>query len=974
MSGTLPAAADEASEAPPPPTEPAPTPAAAEATDPRTDGPEPSTDPTPTPTDDIHKGHYGQNSYRAAPHASFVIADGAHLHERSSGRAVHLATLCSYLAFDTAGPQADPVSAANTNLGWYWVDSQGAGEELGLCGGGGGGGDEETGLPEEWRCPHRIDELVLQGDDATREEACAAADVGAEDRAWLEAHWWRAASCTEDWRREKEGTDAAAAAAAAEGGGGETAAPAGAVWTAGTAEQARGRGGKGRGALEPAQVEERERWHWTQARGGLPFEAVTYPGTDGRQSSRVDAKVQSLLRRKAGVAARGAKRGGPETLHVVLLSGDGDHADHLWRAAEEFLLYDYFAAGGDRVNLRKIAARHVKVWVVGRSASISKKLRRYVPSDMMRKEKKKGGRLSAEAQAALGEGDELSIKVRVQHVERLHAAGGLVGGEESRPTVLATAGTGASLAGFVESVMPKYAAQFEKLARNKGLHAFLAAAWKESCGPRVLIVDGATGCGKSTQIPQLLYDMHCYKVQEGGGGGAGDGDGGGGGTAASRRRRRRRPRILVTQPRRVACVNIAQQVLRERGSRRMAWDVEDEAHAGATPPVGYHIGGRKTSTPETPIVYCTAGVMLKKLVHADDEHWDVVVLDEVHERTVEYDLALALLLRPQALTGERTVVIMSATLAGLSEDLQSYVAQRLRGRGGGEGGGDDDGGEWYADPLFTQMFDITRGAAGYGGFADMTEGAAFAQYAECGGGGGRHAVPVEYLDDIVPVRHRNWKHILNAPPTGAAKAPAIWAARLRYVKEFVFDGLVLPALREESREEVVLVFLPALALIKEFRVHIISKLKEHGYDEEDCPTHVLHSKIGHDVQQAAIQAKERVRVLLATNVAESSITIEDATTVVDLCLSKLQSLTGLSDKLLTFERTTKDSCEQRRGRVGRVRDGRCFRMITEEEWRKAKPVRSPDMDRCALHDTLLSVLNRFEGTAFEKVWSGILSF
>ena len=146
------------------------------------------------------------------------------------------------------------------------------------------------------------------------------------------------------------------------------------------------------------------------------------------------------------------------------------------------------------------------------------------------------------------------------------------------------------------SLSPEYASmltQREKLPAHSHRASLLAMASKH----RVSLVLGAPGCGKSTQVPQLLFE-----------------------DAASRQA----PcRLLVAQPRRLAAVALAERVAAEMG----------EAVGGA---VGYTIRGESKRSAGTVITFVTTGVLLRMLEDgaAALDGLTHVVLDEVHERTV----------------------------------------------------------------------------------------------------------------------------------------------------------------------------------------------------------------------------------------------------------------------------------------------------------------------------------------------------
>ncbi|MBK0419362.1 ATP-dependent helicase HrpB [Leucobacter sp. CSA1] len=160
-----------------------------------------------------------------------------------------------------------------------------------------------------------------------------------------------------------------------------------------------------------------------------------------------------------------------------------------------------------------------------------------------------------------------------------------------------------------------------------------------------MVVTAPPGTGKSTYVPPLVADL----VAERGPAGA---------------------RVLLTQPRRVAVRAAASRIAELDGSSLGG-------------PVGFTVRGERRTTAETRIEALTPGVLLRRLL-ADPglDGVGAVILDEVHERSVEGDLLLGLLAEVRALRDDLLVVAMSATLdAGRTAGL-------LGAAGSGEGPGD----------------------------------------------------------------------------------------------------------------------------------------------------------------------------------------------------------------------------------------------------------------------------------------------
>ncbi|KAJ3051730.1 ATPdependent RNA helicase, partial [Rhizophlyctis rosea] len=154
---------------------------------------------------------------------------------------------------------------------------------------------------------------------------------------------------------------------------------------------------------------------------------------------------------------------------------------------------------------------------------------------------------------------------------------------------------------------------------------------------RVIVISGETGCGKTTQVPQYIYDE------------------------AIQSRRGARCKILVTQPRRISAIGVAERVASERGER-----------LGGT--VGYQIRLENCMSDFTRILFCTTGILLRRLEEggADGGIDDVshIVVDEVHERSLDSDFLLMVLRDLLEVRTDLTLILMSATLN--AELFQQY--------------------------------------------------------------------------------------------------------------------------------------------------------------------------------------------------------------------------------------------------------------------------------------------------------------
>ena len=146
----------------------------------------------------------------------------------------------------------------------------------------------------------------------------------------------------------------------------------------------------------------------------------------------------------------------------------------------------------------------------------------------------------------------------------------------------------------------------------------------------VVILVGQTGCGKSTQVPQMILDREI--------------EAGSGATC----------RIICTQPRRVAALGLSERVAAERCERL--------GTAGAL--TAHQIRMESTKSAATRLLFCTTGILLRMLQDSSEELSDVshLIVDEAHERDVLCDFLLIILRDLVKARPQLRVVIMSATM------------------------------------------------------------------------------------------------------------------------------------------------------------------------------------------------------------------------------------------------------------------------------------------------------------------------
>ncbi|EMB4652643.1 TPA: ATP-dependent helicase HrpB [Klebsiella aerogenes] len=345
--------------------------------------------------------------------------------------------------------------------------------------------------------------------------------------------------------------------------------------------------------------------------------------------------------------------------------------------------------------------------------------------------------------------------------------------------------------------------------------------------PQVLL-NAPTGAGKSTWLPlQILAD--------------GNIDG----------------RIILLEPRRLAARNVAQRLAELLGEK-----------PGET--IGYRMRAESCVGPNTRLEVVTEGILTRTLQH-DPELSGVglVILDEFHERSLQADLALALLLDvQQGLRDDLKLLIMSATLD--NDRLQRLLPEA---------------------PVV------------------VSEGRAF---------------PVERR--FAPLAsHQRF-----------AEAVAIAAADL---------------LREEQGS--MLLFLPGVGEIQRVQEQLSERVAS---DVLLCP---LYGALPLSEQRKAIlPAPAGIRkVVLATNIAETSLTIEGIRLVVDSAqerVARFDPRTGLT-RLIT-QRISQASMTQRAGRAGRLEPGICLHLLAKEQAERAAAQSDPEILQSDLSALLLELL------------------
>jgi ATP-dependent RNA helicase DHX29 len=492
----------------------------------------------------------------------------------------------------------------------------------------------------------------------------------------------------------------------------------------------------------------------------------------------------------------------------------------------------------------------------------------------------------------------------------------------------------------------------------------------------IIIISGETGSGKTTQIPQYILESSIEA---------------GHGSKCS---------IVVTQPRRIAAISVAERVAAECG---------DPPPGVKGSKIGYHVRLDAARTSDTRLLFCTTGILLRRLAGdpglADVSH---VVVDEVHERTLQGDFLIALL-RDVVPVRRRAgkplkVILMSATLD--SSLFVDYFTDINAKRGGGGGGGGEEVGDtdtavmphngsstasktvppvfnaqgrtFPVDTIFLEDILLHTGyllapdapaAMRYDSQREARTKNRVKQLAATAGTRNAAAVRSGWGDDEAdrePLNpHYNAELYASYPSNVRRTLSRLNESAIDYdlIEEVV--ELIDNSSDKDDVDGAILVFLPGMGEIST----LADRLMESRAARDGKRWIIqLHSNSPAAEQRKAFKVPPRGvrKIVIATNVAETSLTIEDVVYVIDsgkLKERRHDAARGMS--LLVEDWVSQASAKQRKGRAGRVRAGTCYALYTRDRFEnKMKKYQLPEMQRVPLEELVLQIhLLKVEKTA-----------
>ncbi len=357
-----------------------------------------------------------------------------------------------------------------------------------------------------------------------------------------------------------------------------------------------------------------------------------------------------------------------------------------------------------------------------------------------------------------------------------------------------------------------------------------------------------------------------------------------------------------TQPRRIAARTVAERIAAELGTE-----------IGAA--VGYKVRFTDKSSDSTLIKVMTDGILLAEM-QRDRRllQYDTLIIDEAHERSLNIDFILGYLKRLLPTRPDLKVIITSATIdperfsrhfAGGESSQQSAGGESGKRGGGAELGQQSAGGE----------------SGKRGGGAELGQQSAGAPVIEVSG----RTYPVE-------VRYRPL-----ADPDDPAREP-------KDQVQGICDALA--ELRAEGPGDV-LVFLSGEREIRD----TADALAEQPGELEVLP---LYARLSAAEQHRVFQPHQRPRVVLATNVAETSLTVPGIKYVIDTGTARISRYSQRTKvQRLPIEPVARASADQRKGRCGRTSSGLCIRLYSEEDFAARPEFTDPEILRTSLASVIL---------------------
>ncbi|CAG5136541.1 unnamed protein product, partial [Candidula unifasciata] len=412
---------------------------------------------------------------------------------------------------------------------------------------------------------------------------------------------------------------------------------------------------------------------------------------------------------------------------------------------------------------------------------------------------------------------------------------------------------------------------------------------------QVLVISGETGCGKTTQVPQFILDDFIAR-------GVGS-----------------QCRLICTQPRRISAISVAERVAAERCEK-----VDTDRSSS----VGYQIRlETKQPRPQGSILFCTTGIVLKFLEGDPSlRRATHIILDEIHERDLQSDFLMIILKDLIQQRRDLKVILMSATLNAemFSQYFHNCAMLNIPGF-------TYPVKEYYLEDVieFTRCFNLESPQQSRRPKRQTPE-----ERAE--------------MDD-----YQSWCRSL----------PSSYSPRtVEMLLNFDYSRINLDLIHHiinficnHMGEGAILVFVPGWEEIRKLHEMIQASARCKSGCLRVIPLHSLMPTVNQ--REVFDRPPPGVRkIVIATNIAETSITIDDVVFVVDCGKIKLKSFQPeMNLTCLQAQWEAKANAKQRKGRAGRVQAGHCFHLFTKFRYNLFPDYLPPEMLRTRLEELCLQI-------------------
>ena len=386
----------------------------------------------------------------------------------------------------------------------------------------------------------------------------------------------------------------------------------------------------------------------------------------------------------------------------------------------------------------------------------------------------------------------------------------------------------------------------------------------------IFIVMGETGCGKTTQVPKIIY-QNCEMDNK---------------------------MICITQPRRIAAISISQRVAEEMNSK-----------IGEL--VGYSVRFKEKMSNKTKIKFVTDGMLVREcILDKNLSKYKYIILDEIHERSIHTDI-LMMICKDLIINKKRKdlkLIIMSATLnpKKYMEYFNTNTLLRIEGR-----------------KFPVKVYNISKD------------------------------------NDNENENNSDNKIIIKDDYDLISK----YIDRcLNCILQIILSD------EEENKNGDILVFLPGQEDIEDLQELLLNKKEEiiTEFQEKKIEFKILplFGSLPSNQQMKIFRplrnkfGKIIRKIILSTNIAETSLTIKNIKFVIDSGFFKMRKFyPKLNIDTLKVTPISKNSALQRAGRTGRESPGKCYRLYTQEEYNNFEENIEPEIQRINLRNISLQLFS-----------------